>query len=408
MAEKPTERPQAAGLKWRGRASGIAVPYWFASTAAIKAGYPVKSANLNGFVNDPPRLIEHAMRLQTEMVRWLSDAAPRELVFDGRFGPVFDLYETDPESTYKVLPGHTARVYGIYLKKLRAHISDRRVDRCDGRDVKKWFAEWRGTNDGEDHLPRARMVLSVLKAAIAFGVICRVPGCADFQTILRGLEFEAPESRSFAPTSDQVIAARQAAHAVGAHERALVYSLQHQTTLRQWDIVGQWLPMSDPRPSAVHARGKKWIGLDWKMLQNDMILARVKPSKTAKTTAVDISFDLAVCPMVVEDLAYFPIAERVGPMIVNPRTKMPYTEQTFREAGWRPDFLTAGIPLDVWNRDLRAGGVTESRKAGATKDDVRKLAGHAKETTTDVYDRDDVEAHRRVMTLRNARDKNIA
>jgi len=59
----------------------------------------------------------------------------------------------------------------------------------------------------------------------------------------------------------------------------------------------------------------------------------------------------------------------------------------------------------MWNRDLRAGGITG--KAGASKDDRRKLAGHAKEATTEIYDRDQVEAHRRVMQARKQfRDKN--
>ena len=61
----------------------------------------------------------------------------------------------------------------------------------------------------------------------------------------------------------------------------------------------------------------------------------------------------------------------------------------------------------MWNRDLRAGGITEGGKAGASKDDRRKLAGHAKEQTTEIYDRESVEAHRRVMKVRKQfREKN--
>src|SRR6476660_4077738 len=64
------------------------------------------------------------------------------------------------------------------------------------------------------------------------------------------------------------------------------------------------------------------------------------------------------------------------------------------------DFKAAGLPEGMWNRDFRAGGITEGGKAGASKDDRRKLAGHAKEETTEIYDRDQVEAHRRVMQAR--------
>jgi hypothetical protein len=98
---------------------------------------------------------------------------------------------------------------------------------------------------------------------------------------------------------------------------------------------------------------------------------------------------------------------RVGPLVVNPATGLPYIRQSWRNA-WAADFKAAGLPEGMWNRDLRAGGITEGGRAGASKDDRRKLAGHAKEETTEIYDRDQVEAHRRVMQARKAfREKNV-
>ena len=103
--------------------------------------------------------------------------------------------------------------------------------------------------------------------------------------------------------------------------------------------------------------------------------------------------------MVCEELARIQEDQRKGPLIVNPDTGLPYIRHTFRNA-WQADFKAAGLPKGMWNRDLRAGGITEGGKAGASKDDRRKLAGHAKEQTTEIYDRDQVEAHRRVMQAR--------
>ena len=63
----------------------------------------------------------------------------------------------------------------------------------------------------------------------------------------------------------------------------------------------------------------------------------------------------------------------------------------------------AGIKTSVWNRDLRAAGVTEGRQAGAPNDDLAKQVGHAnKRTTARVYDRDRLEAARRVAQRRVA------
>jgi len=59
---------------------------------------------------------------------------------------------------------------------------------------------------------------------------------------------------------------------------------------------------------------------------------------------------------------------------------------------------------------MRAAGVTEGRQAGAPTDDLAKQAGHAnKRTTAKVYDRDRLEAGRRVAQARVAhRDKNAS
>jgi hypothetical protein len=339
---------------------------------------------------------------------WLSAAPAMAVRFDGTFRSLFEIYQTDPESPFHKLKPGTVVSYTVYLKRLIAHIGDLRIDRCDGRDVKRWFAIWRRVEErpDADQLGAAKMALAVLKAALSFGIVCRSPGCADFKAVLAELKFETLPPRTFAPTAEQVIAVRRAAHAHGAPLRALVYALQFETTLRQWDIVGQWLPLSDPRPSAVTAARRKWIGLTWRAIDASMILAKVRPTKTETTTEVEVSFDLSVCPMVCEELAATAEDSRRGPLIVNPTTGLPYSRPTFN-AGWRKDFTAAGLPLDMWNRDLRAGGITEGGRAGASMDDRRKLAGHAKEETTEIYDRDMVEAHRRVMAARkNFRDRN--
>jgi hypothetical protein len=48
----------------------------------------------------------------------------------------------------------------------------------------------------------------------------------------------------------------------------------------------------------------------------------------------------------------------------------------------------AGLGRTLWNRDLRAGGLTEGSIASATADDRAKRAGHSKKMTQLVYDRD--------------------
>jgi hypothetical protein len=114
-----------------------------------------------------------------------------------------------------------------------------------------------------------------------------------------------------------------------------------------------------------------------------------------QTSAVSIEVDLSECPMVVEELSKIPVENRLGPLIVNPSTGLPYRQWYFRDL-WRKCARLSGIPDTVWNRDLRAGGNTEGQRAGAPLDDRKKVMGHTavSRVTAQVYDRDKPAARR--------------
>jgi integrase len=149
-----------------------------------------------------------------------------------------------------------------------------------------------------------------------------------------------------------------------------------------------------------------WGGPRRSQIDEHLIL-RYTRAKTQFTSGAEVVLDLTKLPMVLDELERVPQDERRGPLIVNPRTGLPYRHEYFRVV-WRRSAAKAGIGLSVWNRDTRAGAVTEGRQAGALTDDLAKTAGHSdKRTTAEVYDRDRLEAARRVATARVAyRGKN--
>ncbi len=93
--------------------------------------------------------------------------------------------------------------------------------------------------------------------------------------------------------------------------------------MRQWDVVGKWVPPSDKKPSSIIEGTSKWIGPMWSQIDEKMIL-RYTSAKTQFTTAAKVVLDLKMLPMVVEELANVPPVARHGPLIVNPRTGLPY------------------------------------------------------------------------------------
>ncbi|MCC6776697.1 MAG: integrase [Hyphomicrobiales bacterium] len=406
---------KAPGLNWRKRKNGSLVPYWIADAEAVKAGYPVKVVNLSIFADQPEMIRQRCICLQDEMRDWIDGRRGKSAAFDGTFRALIRRYLNDAESSFHQLQPSSAHPYSIYAKKLTSHVGDRRISECDGTDVIRWFKAWAGAEHLRDpgaRIPKARMVLTVLKSAVSHGVICRLPDCHAFSVILSELEFPTNKARTFAPTAAQIEAIRKAAHAAGAPRRALAYAIQFETTLRQWDVIGKRLPLSDPRPAMVVNGGEKWIGLTWQHVDQNLIL-RIIHGKTEETSEASGTYDLMACPMVVEELklvaglklggaltrAKLPAG---GPLIIDERTGAPYTYGDFKNA-WHADFKVAGLPKKMWERDLRAGGITEGGMANASIDDRSKVAGHTTpRITATIYDRDRLEAHRRVADKRAA------
>jgi integrase len=402
MAEKPAQ------LVWdRG------VPVWRATRAAIKAGYPVKRVNLSYFADNEAALHARCLRLTAEQNAWLSPHSVDPL-FDGTVRSVINLWQSDRTSPYQTIEASTRHPYDVYARMIVGTVGARRIDALDGRDIRRWHGEWAAPieQDSKPRIAAARMAIIVLKNALTFAAGCKKSGCRELLDILRDIRFPAPRPRKEAPTAGQIATARRAVSGLGHTPAALAYALQFEGSARQWDVIGKWVPISDARPSLIIDGGKKWVGPMWSQIDEYLIL-RYTPSKTQHTSGAEVVLDLKLLPMVMEELARVPPEARRGPLIVNPRTGLPYRHEYFRVL-WNKVRGLSGIGKEVWNRDTRAAGVTEARQAASPSDpgnileDVAKQAGHAsKRTTAKVYDRDRLEAARRVAAARVAyRDKN--
>jgi hypothetical protein len=86
-------------------------------------------------------------------------------------------------------------------------------------------------------------------------------------------------------------------------------------------------------------------------------------------------------------------------MIVNEKTGLPFTQNTFRTV-WREIADAAGVPKSVWNMDSRAGSITEATDAGADLEKARHHAGHKNASMTARYSRKTLEKTAEVARLR--------
>jgi hypothetical protein len=354
-----------------------------------------RTVNLSMHRDAPVLLSQACKRLDAEQRQWLSGKTRDRTEYDGTFRSLFMRYEKHPESSFRRLKASSRHAYVSYLKMLDAVIGKRRVTAVSGIDVLGWYRKWKEPDHpgGREKIAAAAMTMNVLKAALAFGIIDgNRPGCRDLHYAITQMRIPKPAPRKSAPTREQIIAARRAAHRMGHPGLALAYAIQFETTLRLWDVVGQWVPMSEPGISPVVARGRKWFGLTWADVDDSLIL-HAKPSKTINSSGATVDYDLSLCPMIMEEISSIPPEDRVGPIIKH--GALPYWDWRTRIV-WRAIAKEVGL-TGVWNRDIRAGGITEARKSGASLDDVSKVAGHSgKQITARVYDRNTVESHRRV------------
>nr|AWM02582.1 hypothetical protein CIT40_22810 [Bradyrhizobium amphicarpaeae] len=132
---------------------------------------------------------------------------------------------------------------------------------------------------------------------------------------------------------------------------ALAQAIQfHFPKLRQSDVIGEWVPLSDPTPSDIVRGNEKWVrGLRWSEVDENLILRR---KVTVGRDQRDMEFNLKRAGLVAEEINRVPLSRRVGPMIVCEFSGLPWSGNEYRRK-WRKVADKAGVPKDVKNAEIR-------------------------------------------------------
>lgn len=238
----------------------------------------------------------------------------------------------------------------------------------------------------------------MVRRLVAYGVAAELAECSRLSVILSKTEFEQPSRRHAKLTLTHVEAFVSKAIEQGRLSLALGTALQFETTLRQRDVIGEWIPLDpDAERSGIVLRNRRWAnGLTWADIANNLEVYKV----TTKTGAI-AAHDLKLCPIVMQIITQFPSSRRVGPLVIDENAGRPYAEHAYARE-WRIIAEAAGVPKGVWNMDARAGGISEADDAGADLDDIRSQAAHSQASTTVRYVRGTIGKSRKVARLRVA------
>ncbi|WP_160006884.1 site-specific integrase [Rhizobium sp. 18055] len=407
------------GLKKRPRNDGTIAYYWVASAVSRHSkDYPQKTVRVHGATMD--EITARCRVLTSELKQWLSQRGAGEPVqYDGKLRTLIRMYRTNPASPYFEIKRVTRDNYDQSLNLIDQFCGMRRLDKVTGLDIKGWYnelkkapedtekkakqrakaaEEGRTLAESKPRPRRAYQCMQLLRIVIGFGVVSNISECFRLKSVLEEMRFNVPAARTESITFGQVKAICDKAISKGLYSVALAQALQFELTLRQVDVIGVWEKIEDSHFSGIIYRGKRWQdGLLWSHLSADGILQKA----TTKVDGVDLLHDTTQYPFLRQIMDSVPLSKRIGPMIISEATGLPYQRRYFA-AVWRKIASEVGVPNDVWNRDSRAGGVTEGSDAGADIEHLKHHANHTNSSTTQRYNRRTLQKTRSVAQLRVA------
>jgi hypothetical protein len=407
MTRTPPKVENAPGLIWRTSSKGWEAR-WQCRTDMINAGFMPKSQRMWEGVEptaaEAAAIADGCTRLQDEMKIFGRGGLPKPLsVLEGTLRSLINCYQTDTDSSYHKKRYAVRKNHDFLLRRIAERQGSEELRDIKARVLLAWHKDW--SNDGQK-LAMAHAVIGQYRVLFGFGAtILEDPDCERLCGVMGKMRFPMAKPRIEHMTADHAIALRVQAHRRGWESIALAQAIQFEGTLRQKDVIGEWIPVSEPGISDVISPKGKWLmGVRWEEIDENLIL-RHNTSKRGK----DIEIDLRLAPMVLEELALYsktPVAELTravlppsGPVIICEVTGWPYSTAEFRRK-WRVLANMAGIPKAVRNMDSRAGAISEAVTAGAPLTLVRHAATHSDIGMTQKYDRQAAQATATVMKMR--------
>lgn len=405
--QPPKMAHEAPGLVWRTRKKTEWAATWQARTDLVDKGYSPKSVTLWSGIE--PTAIEAAhiatqcQQYQTEMLMWGRGVELPTSALKGTLRSLIMCYRTDKDSPYQKNRYHVRQGRDSVLRRISVRYGDTMLSDIKWRTLLGWHREW--SMNGQRPSTGLAFV-GQLRALFSFGALLENSDCERLCGVMHKMRFTGIEPRGKKVTAEYANLIRATAHKeFGWHSIALAQAFQFECTLRQKDVIGELVPLSEPGVSAIIFRNQKWLrGITWQEIDEDFILKHVTSKKQKLVT-----IDLKLAPMVIEELAFMAKVDPAdlkrhmlpasGAVVLCDINGVPWTGNEYRRK-WRLVARRCGIPDDVWNMDSRSGAISEADLAGAPREWVQQAATHSSIEQTADYTRNQAEATARVMKLR--------
>lgn len=415
----------APGLKWRKIKHGWQAN-WRARGDLVRRGYAFKGCRVWASTPECAEpgeiaklfIAQRCQALQDEMLVWARGGIPELGTYDGTWASLTRCYKTDPDSPYRSKEYATRMHYDALCRRIDQEIGTDRIVDTDARSLLRLherIIKPDPEKPGSDpKISMGHAVIGMMRTITTFGAtLLKCPDCRLIRSDLSDMRVKNGKPREETLTAEQATAIRKTAHTMVKpyrHSLALAQALQFDvgSGMRQKDIIGAWVPLSEPGVSDVISGNMKWVkGIRAEEIDGDFILRHVTSKRKKLLVA-----DLKLSSMVMEEFrlrAGLGLTDKLerghiptsGPLIINEQTGEPWESANFRRA-WREIARKCGVPDTVRNMDSRAGAITEAFASGADPDAIRKGATHSSLTMTQRYSRGDAEATATVAQFRAA------
>lgn len=265
-------------------------------------------------------------------------------------------YRTDPDSGFAKLQYQVRLKQDRLLARIDEEYGHHQLRGIRTRTLLAWYKIW--ASGGKIAMAYELMVR--LRAMFAFGfALLEDQDCERLHKILKETRFRSLGARSVQITKEHVQATRVTAREhFGWPSIALAQALQFELLLPQKDVIGEWVPVTEPGETDVVWEGRKWLrGLRWSNIDKNLVLRHATGAGGRP-----IEVDLKTAPMVMEELYFSAGTESAehfpkrGPIVLCDITAMPWLTGEFRRK-WRLVAKKAGLPDDFKNRDSVPAGM---------------------------------------------------
>jgi hypothetical protein len=284
---------------------------------------------------------------------------------------LIQLYKTAPNSPFHKLKHNSRAHYDTLLKLIERDYGQSPLAEIGVGTLDQWYEAWR--EGGKVAVSRAKMVM--LRNLFNFGTMATEDeNCARLFGLINIKPTELPKARTEHLTRDQANLIRAKAHENKRPSIALAQAFQSDADLSQKDVIGEWVPMSEPGGLSdimfvdEEGRQEKWLrGIRWNEIDENLTLRHASLDK-------QIVVELRKAPMVLAEFktqfgfdpekqsrAALPSS---GAIIRSEWSDLPWSAVEFRR-WWRKIADACDIPKNVRNSDSRVKARNETPE-GAT------------------------------------------